>query len=81
MSNTRASPPHCTMPSTALVARQRLSLPAPPVSSLHTIRLSSLCDAPKCVLSRASNLEIPRNDCTSHESLDEITQRKSQSET
>ncbi|WP_396615423.1 hypothetical protein ACHZ97_14160 [Lysobacter soli] len=62
-------------------ARQRLCLSAPPVSSLHTIRLSSLCNAPQCLLSRAPNHEIPRNDCTPHESLDEITQRKSQSET
>jgi len=65
----------------AVGARQRLSLPAPPVSSLHTIRLSSLCSAPKCLLSRASNREIPRNDSTVHQSLDRITQRKSQSET
>ncbi|MET3931141.1 hypothetical protein ABIE51_003028 [Lysobacter sp. OAE881] len=54
---------------------------APSVSSLHTIRLSSLRDAPKCLLSRASNPEISRNECTSRESLDQITQRKSQSET
>jgi len=68
-SSTRASPPHCTMPSTALVARQGLNLSAPSVSSLHTIRLSSLRDAPKCLLSRASNREIPRNDSTVHQSL------------